>query len=113
MTKNGKEVYTVVTKWRGMDRHQLWIWAHLRLDRIEEKLGLDNKTPNLEEITQKLDDEATEKKTYPTETEASIFHQLFSKCWVKSNIGFRHFLNRIFCPNQGKRQNKSADKCDD
>ena len=108
-----KEVEYSVIKWRGMDRVELRIWAHLRLDKIEKELGLDNKMPNLEEIANKLESEATEKEAYTVDSESSILPQFITKGFIVAYTSFRHLLNRIFCPNQSKCQNKSADKCKD
>jgi len=103
MIENHRKSYSVI-KWRGMNQIELWIWAHLRLDRIEKILGLNYKTPDLEEIAQKLQDEATEKEYYTPDTYSSIFPQFITKGLIKLNSGFRYCINCILRPNEAMEQ---------
>ncbi len=99
-----------VKKWRNMDRVELMIWSHLRLDRIEQHLGLDYQLPNLQKIADKLEQEATDKELYPNQSQESVFKQLFQKIRIPFYICSRHFINFLFRAQQRKCQDKSSNE---
>ena len=106
-----KEIVEVVAKWRGMDRVELLLWAHLRLDRIENELGLNNRMPNLEEIAYKLKSEATEIETDTYQSILSVLKEYFTKFCITSHSSFRHLFNRFLAPNQCDCQNQTPNEC--
>ena len=99
-----------VVKWRNMSAREMWLWAHLRLDKIEEKLGLDNRMPDLQEITDKLEEEATTKEYYTHKAPFSISLQCISHGWGRVRTRLCYLVNRLLCLNQPRPQNKRPNK---
>lgn len=102
--------YSIVKKWRGLHHHELTIWTHVRLDNIEKNLNIIYREPNLKEITDKLQNEATEKETYTTNATFSPFEEYFSKIWVILKACFRKSYNILFTHNKGNSQDKTTNK---
>ncbi len=104
-----KKMY-IINKWRGMDAKEIPIWAHLRLDRIERVLNLPYLEPDLQEIANKLQEEATDKEEYTPQGSISFFPEFITKGWVTITDYFNHFINRILRSNHRKSQNQTTDK---
>lgn len=100
----------IVSKWRGVDSKEAIIWAHLRLDRIEEALNLPYLKPDLQDIANKLQEEATDKKEYSPQGSVSFFPEFITKGFVKTAVCVSHIINCILRPKQSKSQNQAADK---
>ncbi len=54
MGNKSEATQSVVVKWRGIDHYEMVLWAYLRLDRVEEILGIECLAPDLTDISDKL-----------------------------------------------------------
>jgi hypothetical protein len=109
--RKGQEArMNIIHKWRGVDTKEAVIWAHLRIDRIEKAINLPYLQPDLKDITNKLQEEATDKEEYAPQGSVSFFPEFFTKGWIKIPVCFRHLINGILCSKQCKGQNQTANK---
>ena len=100
----------IIYKWRGLDTKEAIIWAHLRIDRIEKIINLPYLEPDLKDIANKLQEEATDKENYAPQGSISFFPEFITKWWVKIPVCFTHFVNYILRFKQRKCQNQATDK---
>jgi hypothetical protein len=107
-----KKAYAIY-KWRSLDSKEVIIGAHLRLDRVEKVSGFPYLEPDLKDIANKLQEEATDKKEYTPQGSVSFFPEFITKGWVKANDYFNHFINCIFRSKQRKGQNQTTNKGND
>ncbi len=105
-----REKVNMIRKWREMTQPEAIVWAHLRLDRIEEALKLSSGGPDLRKITDKLHEEATDKETYSPNGEHSLLSKTLTKWWVIVIVSCRHLFNRIFRSNHGDSQNQASNE---
>jgi len=101
-----------IYKWRGMDAKEAIIWAHLRLDRIERVLTLPYLEPDMEDITNKLQNEATDKKEYAPQGSISFFPEFIAKGCVKTRIYCSHFIDCILRSKQRSGQKQTTNEGD-
>ena len=104
--------YSVV-RWRNMSAREMWLWAHLRLDKIKARLGMDNRMPNLQEIADKLKEEATKKEYYAYQPPLSVPVQFISNNLIIARKNFCHLINRLTYQKQPASQNKSPNEGQD
>lgn len=113
MVCRGEEKVNIIYniyKWRGMDTKEAIIWAYLRLDHIERALNLPYLEPDLKEIANKLQEEATDKEEYAPQGSVSFFPEFITKGWIIIPVCFRHFINCILRSKQRKCQNQATNK---